>query len=399
MSARAVCRCGWTGGPYTSPARAAAMAAKHVCPTATGIRRATRRYRCARCGYEATYTDASAAEARYWFGRHSCRKHEDLMVRAAHAAVREQLVDRTPKPCLHKQANHQHGERATYAPDRCRCLPCSKANAEAEQWRERQKAYGRYHKYVPAEFVRDHLAELAAYGIGLKRVSTLSGVSNGSLTRIVYGTYASSTGPNRRVLRSTAEAVYTVEAIPANLGARRPDHERTRIARAHLRALVALGWSMTELGRRLGMNNPTNAATAITSTRPLARSTVDKGEALFAELCMTLPPETNQRQRISATRARNHAQAHGWLPPLALDDLAPYNTDDDREAPPRSTSDVDEAAILRRLNGDRTIRLRAGESAEVVRQALARGMTATQIQDDLGIKPERYVLLGEQETS
>lgn len=33
------------------------------------------------------------------------------------------------------------------------------------------------------------------------------------------------------------------------------------------------------------------------------------------------PPETNQRQRISASRARKYAKAQGWRSALALDDL------------------------------------------------------------------------------
>lgn len=300
------------------------------------VRRAVRRHRCARCGLEAVYENAGAVEARYWFSRHSCRKREDALLRAARGEQRRALVDREPKPCLHKQADHQHGTRACYVLDRCRCEPCSKANSEAEIHRERQKAYGRYHKFVSAEPVRAHMTELATYGIGLKRVSALSGVSTGTLSKITFGVYADTgTGggrngpgvrvrePSRRVLRATAEKVYAVEAVPANLGSGQADHERTPLARLHLRALVALGWSMRGLGLRLGMNHPGNIAPVIYGPRALTRSTVDSIEALYAELSMTLPPETNQRERISASRARNYARDNGWLPPLALDDDDP----------------------------------------------------------------------------
>lgn len=333
MSARVTCSCGWTR-TYPTTAQAEFNARRHVCKTDDGVRRATRRHRCSRCGLEAVYENAGAVEARYWFSKHSCRKREEAMLRARLAADREALIDRTPQPCLHKQANHQHGTRACYVLDRCRCLPCAKANSEAETWRERQKAYGRYHKYVNAEHVRAHLAELADYGIGLKQVAKLSGVSTGSLSKIVFGVYRNTgTGggrngpgakvrePSRRVLRSTAEKIYAVEPIPANLGAGQADHERTPLARLHLRALVALGWSQSKLATRLGLL-PSNLGPVIGTSgrgpRVLTRSTVDAIEALFAELCMTLPPETNQRDRIAAARARNYAKAHGWEPPLAL---------------------------------------------------------------------------------
>ena len=43
---------------------------------------------------------------------------------------------------------------------------------------------------------------------------------------------------------------------------------------------------------------------------------------------MTLPPETNQRQRISASRSRRYAREHGWVPPLALEDETHVETED-----------------------------------------------------------------------
>lgn len=416
MSARATCRCGWTK-EYASSAKAEFNARRHVCTAGQKpkARRATRSYRCARCGLEVTYEDATAAEARHWFSKHSCRKQEDALVRAAMREAREALVDRTPKPCLHKVADHQCGTRAKYVLDRCRCEPCSRANSEAETWRERQKAYGRYNKYVPAEFVREHLRELGEYGIGLKRVAKLSGVSTGTLSKIMFGVYAPPEGefrgckgegrrvrePSRRVLRSTAEKIYAVEAIPANLGSGQADHERTPTARLHLQALVAIGWSQSKLATRLGML-PTNLGPVVgTSTaggpnrreglRVLSRGTVDKIEALYDELSMTLPPETNQRERIAAARARNYARDHGWLPPLAIEDVSGVELEDDY---------VDEAAIERRVAGDKSVRLHKGETAEAVRRALARGMNTGQIERHLGIKAERYVRLSdEQEAS
>lgn len=321
MSARVTCTCGWAGGPYASIARAQAMADKHKCDRPTRqVRKATRHHRCQRCGYQATYPDAGAVEARYWFDRHSCQKQENAMVRAAMAEMREALVDRTPKPCLHKFANHQHGQRATYVLDKCRCEPCSRANAEAETWRERQKAYGRYNKYVPAEFVREHLAELAAYGIGLKRVAKISGVSTGTLSKIWYGS-ASRTdrGPSVRVLRSTAERIYAVEPVPANLadGARISPAAVIGVTR-RMQALVALGWSQSKLAARLGVR-PSN----FRLTRhqwSINAGTAVAAKALYEELSMQLPPEETHRDRIAASRARNYAAERGWVPPLALDD-------------------------------------------------------------------------------
>lgn len=331
MSARTICACGWTGS-YSTQARAQAMANRHVCKTDDGVRRATRHHRCARCGLEVTYENAGATEARSWFRRHSCAKQEAKMLRATLAADRLALIDRTPKPCLHKEAAHQHGTNACYHLDSCRCDPCAEAARVYQNTRARKIAYGQWNGYVPGEFVRDHIAELQAYGIGPKRIAELSGVPHGAISKIIYGVYAPGPagrngrgdlvrGPSRRVRRKTAEAIYAVEPIPTNLGSRVPDPDRTPLARTHLRALVALGWPMSELGRRMGMRHPGNLAKSITGDAPLARGTVDKAEALFTSLCMTVPTPSG-----GTARARSYAQAQGWRPPLALEDL-----DDDQD--------------------------------------------------------------------
>jgi len=364
----------------------------------TRARRATRRYRCARCGFEATYPNAPAVQARYWFNRHSCQKRERLAVRKVMTELREAAVDRTPKPCFHKQVTHQHGTRACYCLDACRCTPCSEANAAAESERQRLKAYGRYHKYVDAYPVRLHLAELKEYGIGLKTVARISGVGNGTLTKIWYGTYAD-TGrgherhteggqlvrqPNRRVLRTTAERIYAVEPIPENLGSRRPDHERSEMARTHLQALVALGWSMSKLSDRLGMGRA-NFTPVIHGRRVMARATVDAVEAMFEELSMTLPPRTEYRDKIAYSRALNYAAEAGWVPPLQLEDLDHVDEDLDQEP------DIDEVAIERRMGGDKGVKLTRDERLEIIRRWRDSGRTLAEMERVTGINSGRYL--------
>jgi hypothetical protein len=73
-------------------------------------------------------------------------------------------VDRTPKPCQHPRANHQHGTRLAYMLDRCRCLPCSAANSAYETRRVQLKAYGRGTPtgLVDATPARTHVEKLQA---------------------------------------------------------------------------------------------------------------------------------------------------------------------------------------------------------------------------------------------
>lgn len=355
--------------------------------TAKTVRRADRRYRCARCGFVGQYEDATATEAHYWFGRHSCRKREEAMVRTALAAEREAKVDRTPKLCPHKQTQHVHGTRACYVLDKCRCLPCASANSNAANELERQKAYGRYNKYVPAQPVRDHIADLQAAGMGLKTISKRSGVSHGSLWKLMYGlTREDGTRtPSRRTLRETAEKLYALDpawGAPLELadGARIPiDPYRIKV-----RALVALGWSQAKLANRLGIAAANFRITRDEETH-IRVATARAVDALFAELAMTLPPEQEWRDKIAASRARGHAQRHGWLPPLALDDLdqGEDSSDDDQDG-------VDEVAVLRRMSGDRSVHLTKAEAAEVVRRWRATGESLNELRRRTGIEPARH---------
>lgn len=147
------------------------------------------------------------------------------------------MSDRTPQPCQHKYANHQHGTHACYVLDRCRCHPCRRANSAYERRRTKNNAYGRSN-LVPAEPVRRHVRTLRAQGLGTKWIAALAGVSHGSLSKLVYGERG--LAPSRRVRRETARKLLSVplpslEQLPVRksidaLGTRR-----------RLRALIAIG--------------------------------------------------------------------------------------------------------------------------------------------------------------
>jgi len=348
---------------------------------------------CRTCGWSGEY--ASAAKADYAKRQHSCEKWTRKIAGQERRAAQLSAVDRTPKKCLHKVAQHEHGTRACYVLDRCRCVPCSKANRDAENMRSRQKAYCRYDKYVDAQPVRDHLDDLKAYGIGLKYVSKLSGVSVGSLTKIYYGTYASIQGPSqgrygagellrgpaKRVLRTTAERLFAVQAVPENLPPTALDPHRTDRARLYLRALVALGWSQSKLAARLGMQAG-NFGRVVSGDAPMKRQTVDAVLALYDDLSMTLPPQANQRDRIAASRSRAYAKARGWRPPL---DLEVLELDHDESA-----HHIDDVAIERRMSGDRSIRLSKAEQAILVERWLATGRTGNECERITGVNVHRY---------
>lgn len=314
-------------------------------------------------------------------------------------------IDRTPKPCLHKKADHQHGTNAAYVLDKCRCEPCCAARKAQDDWRRRQQAYGRYDKYVDAEPVRAHVRSLMAGGLGLKTVSKRTGVATGTLSKLMYGVYAPGPAgrngagvltrpPSKRILRTTAERLLALEDAsrrPENLAAGALDPWRTPQARLHLRALVALGWSMNELGRRLGITAAANAHPLfIDEGRAMLRGTVDKVEALYAELSMTPRKATSRHQAAAITRARNYAKARGWLPPLALEDVGEVDTDEVY---------LDEQAIWRRMHGDKSVRLTHAEGRELRLRWYEAGRSGADLERVCGMAPTTRTAETRQEAS
>jgi transcriptional regulator with XRE-family HTH domain len=175
--------------------------------------------------------------------------------------------------------------------------------------------YGRWQPYVDAGPVRAHLRTLLAAGIGRRRAGELAGVSSGSLSKILYGG-PGDRPPSRRIRPQTAEAILGVRPGPGQLApSALVDITGTR---RRARALVATGWSQARLARELGL-------TAANFCGMLRRDQVTAATAravsdLYDRLWNQPPPEHDQRTRIAASRARNHAEREGWAPPLAWDD-------------------------------------------------------------------------------
>jgi len=92
--------------------------------------------------------------------------------------------------------------------------------------------------------------------------------------------------------------------------------------------------------------------------------------------------------------ARRIAGSRGWVSLFAWDD----DTIDNPRAGPRGIPTarlvpvgIDEMAVQRRMHGDRTVRLHAGECAELVRRMRADGWSMNRIEAHTGVKADRYI--------
>jgi hypothetical protein len=338
------------------------------------------------CGWSSKRTTAGLAK--HALRLHSCQRQANIDARLARGDAQRAAINRTPKPCLHKHANHQHGTYACYVLDECRCLPCALANSTYEQRRLRQIAYGRADRLVDAGPVRAHVRALMAEGMGLKRVQKVSGVSQGALWKLIYGKRQAdgTQRPARRVTRVNANKLLAVHADMSTLAGGAfisPIGTRRR-----LRALVAIGWSQTKLGERIGMG-PGNFCSMLQRDQISVRTARAVAE-LYEQLWNTQPPEATHRDKIAASRARNYAAANSWPPPLAWDD----DTIDDPAAEPmldaEASDELDEAMVLRIMTG--TLQLARStktipERVEAIRRFAAGGLTDAVIGERIGMSP------------
>jgi hypothetical protein len=145
-------------------------------------------------------------------------------------------------------SHREHGTYVKYVQDRCRCDLCRAANRDYK----RQRAQRIAPPYVAAGPVRAHLRELGAAGVGLKQVARVSGVSHGTLSKLMYGDGPRGRAPSKRVRPETAEKLIAVTPSDIAAGAKVPAGP----THAHIERLVAAGVPKRRIAERLGQNGP-----------------------------------------------------------------------------------------------------------------------------------------------
>jgi hypothetical protein len=275
----------------------------------------------------------------------------------------------------------RHGTRAGYIAG-CRDTCCSTANRRwIKQYRLAASRNGG-RTTVPTEPVREHVRNLQRT-MSLSAIGNAARVTSSQMVRLMRGDH-----PTMRAATAT------------RLLAVRPDtkvggHYISAVgSRRRLQALVAIGYSFERIEKHLGGYGRSNMRILAYENRPWITSDVAlRIKAAFDELSMKLPDAPTRVHQGAITKARNRAKARGWVPPLAWDE----DTIDDPNAKPagltapaRVSEDIDEAAVLRRMNGER-VHLTKYESAEVVRRLRAAGWSYLQIQTHAGLRTDRYV--------
>lgn len=141
----------------------------------------------------------------------------------------------------------EHGTRAKYVAESCRCEPCKEANrsyAREQQRRQRRVAYGIEQpdtKWVDPTEARDHLNWLRSQGLGTRTLMTITGLGRTALVEI-------SRGIPKRIARDTANKILAASTIYRPRSALVDATPTWRL----INDLIYLGFTKTRIAHELG---------------------------------------------------------------------------------------------------------------------------------------------------
>ena len=231
------------------------------------------------------------------------------------------LVQETIRDCQCKRVRHEHGTHNAYLTDKCRCLPCKKANAAASVHNRKMKAYGRGPNTTPvdAKPVQKHIKKLMRNGWGVERIAKEAGVGTSTVSRILYGEPARKIRPPKTVLGKTSDKIlaFNPEKREQRQGTVIETVDSTGTKR-RIQALVACGYSMTRIADEMGTYK--QAITLIMKGERVLLSTAESYKDIYDKLWDVPPPRETPAEKKAYTTAKKMAEENGWFPPMAWDD-------------------------------------------------------------------------------
>lgn len=222
---------------------------------------------------------------------------------------------------------------------------------------------------VPVELVASHVNQLYGWGFTDYAIAATAGIDQKTVRLIRHRRTSKVTAPYAARILSVTHAI-----VPAMAGMRIPNIGTSR----RLHALSAIGWSQTELSKRLGVERSTLASY---QTRPrVFYETWEAVKKLYEALSATPGPSAH---------ARKTAMGRGYAPPIAWEglDIDHPATQPDMGAA-GDDSDIDEVKVERILRGDYRGPVTKAERAAVYGHAIENGWKPARLAEALHMKQE-----------
>ena len=267
-----------------------------------------------------------------------------------------------------------HGDPKRYRRG-CRCDTC-KAGQNARNLHLRYLRQTGRGMQRPTDRAADHVLLLRARGLNDRTIMHKAQVVPDVLYRIMRREGTIHVTVEQRILN------IPVPAQPASVTASRAYIPALGTHR-RLHALIAAGWHIAELARRLGKDRE-NLGPIVNQTGggQVAMFLADQVKHLYAEL-ENQRPEDHGVSPAYAARARRMAAARGWLPPAYWDDDELENPDfvPATQATPRYIELAENGLELERQQGytRQLAAERLGVSKDALQQSISR-YRATQLE-------------------
>ncbi|OYC97234.1 hypothetical protein CI089_01390 [Microbacterium sp. Yaish 1] len=230
-------------------------------------------------------------------------------------------------------------------------------------------AYGRWGgARTPIAAVRVHVMILQRFGYTYAQIARRAGIQEHTVYRCMNHR-------NRTILADNAARILAIAPSYADLdpGTLVPAEGTRR----RLQALACLGWSGAAIAAIAGVSLDTvHRISSAPTVRVVVRNAIT---AAYDRLWNQEPPTDTKAQRQSRTFALHTAQAAGWVPPLAWDDI-----DTDPEPQQGEDAGVDEIAIALAVDGQ-PVRLTREERHIALRELHAFGHLDSELAARLGV--------------
>ncbi|WP_345750084.1 hypothetical protein [Microbacterium rhizophilus] len=271
-------------------------------------------------------------------------------------------------------ADHKHGGKTTcYTHHKCRCVPCTKANTDRQRLSRQLVAAGIPGRLDP-EPIADHVRHLMEFGYSFEQIARAAGVNEATPYRVVHGKLKFVFGDIGRAILGVHPRLQDLDPLTL---------VPSRGARRRLQALGARGWALEAIARTTGPSRG-RLSKILCSQSHITVATHQRIAGMYEQLWNADPPADTRWDRRSELRTRRRADALGWLPPLAWDDI---DTDPEPPAAEDATelgADIDVIAIDLAVEGAR-VELTTVERHVAVAELTARGRSANEIALLLGV--------------
>jgi hypothetical protein len=202
-----------------------------------------------------------------------------------------------------REAPH-HRNLTCYTDFSCRRPECVQRYNDWDRDRIARQANGTWDNLVDATPVREHLLALEAAGVLPNRIAKATGIP---LQSIRDFTSPRTRGRRYRTSPETAAKILAVTAVDVT-----PLYVNPTGTHRRIQALVAAGWPMISIDRRLGYKR--ERMRKILAETIILGSTEQLIAATYEDLSRR-KPERNGVPKHAARQARERAKANRWPPP------------------------------------------------------------------------------------